>query len=147
MDQLGGFGILVEEADEKWALEDKLVADFDEPAFARKVKEKNQLVEQASSYSFAQFTLITEATWAVTITLVAFVTFANVVVKAFLMEFGPFIIIVTCQEVVTIDFKSNQFQLKLLLKGLVEKDFLLPLELRKESFELNYFHLADLRIH
>ena len=84
---------------------------------------------------------------AVTITLVAFVTFTTVVVKAFLMEFDSFIIIVTCQEVVTIGFKSNQFQLKLLLKGLAEKDFHLPLELRKESFELNCFHLVNLRIH
>ena len=139
--------MLEEVAPEIWALEDKLVADFDESAFAMKVKQQNQLVEQASSYSFAQFTLITEATWTVTITLVTFVTFATVDVKAFLMVLGSFIIIVTCQRVVTIDFKSNQFQLKLLLKDLVQKDFHLPLELRKASFELNYFHLVDLRIH
>jgi hypothetical protein len=45
MDQLGGFDMLEEVAPEIWALEDKLVADFDESAFAMKVKEQNQLVE------------------------------------------------------------------------------------------------------
>ena len=53
MDQLAGFDMLEEEAPEIWALEDKLVADFEESAFAMKVKEQSQLVEKASSYSFA----------------------------------------------------------------------------------------------